>query len=146
MILEDYLSLFPGNTREKPRFMALAETLLRQVTDLQAVVRELNAAFAPEYAQGAQLDALGASLGLSRADISVNEPVPDEMFRDYLLKKLQLWTWDGTNGSVPGLLAEIQPGAVQTDNLDGTVTVTGAGEQPVPVKGLFPVSAGIRCL
>ena len=35
----DYLALFLGATREKPRFMALAETVLRQAADLQSLVR-----------------------------------------------------------------------------------------------------------
>ncbi len=30
MVLSDYLSLFPGATRENERFMVLAETVLRQ--------------------------------------------------------------------------------------------------------------------
>ena len=123
--------------------MALAAAVLRQAEDLQAVVGEINRAFSPEYAQGAQLDALGASLGLSRTDLSAGG-VTDETFRDYVRKKLLLWTWDGRNGSVPELLERITPGAGQEDNMDGTVTVTGAGVQPVPVKELFPVTAGIR--
>ena len=64
----DYIGLFPGSTREKQRFMSLAEAILQQVTDLQAVVGLINGAFSPESAQGNQLDVLGASLGLGRAE------------------------------------------------------------------------------
>ena len=140
----EYLSLFSGNIREKQRFMALASAVLGQVTDLQAVVEEINGAFAPETAQGTQLDALGASLGLSRAETSAGVTASDDAFRDYIRKKLIRWGWDGTNRTVHDLVEKIKPGAVETDNQNGTVTVTGAGSQPAAVKELFPVPAGIR--
>ena len=142
--MNDYLSLFSGSIREKQRFMALASVVLGQVTDLQAVVGEINGAFAPETTQGAQLDALGTSLGLSRAETSTGVMASDAVFRDYIRKKLIRWGWDGTNGTVQDLVEKIKPGAVETDNQNGTVTVTGAGSQPAPVKELFPVPAGIR--
>jgi hypothetical protein len=43
--------------------------MLRQVTELKAMVGESNQAFSPGPAEGAQLEALAASLGLSRVDI-----------------------------------------------------------------------------
>ena len=144
MTLEDYLSLFPGSTREKSRFMAVASAVLQQVIDLQAVVGEVNVAFAPASAQGAQLDALGESLGLSRLDTSAGATATDDVYRDFIRKKLIRWGWDGTNRTVHDLAEKIKPGAVETDNQNGTVTVTGAGSQPAAVKELFPVPAGIR--
>ena len=141
---EDYIALFPGSTREKQRFMAIATVVLQQVMDLQAVVGEINNVFAPESAQGVQLEALAASLGLSRLDTSAGAVVTDEAFRDFIRKKLIQWSWDGTNKAVPAIVAKIQQGASQTDNMNGTVTVTGAGTQPAPVKALFPMTAGVR--
>lgn len=38
MQLSDYLALFPSASREKSRFMALAEAVLSQVMDLQNLV------------------------------------------------------------------------------------------------------------
>ena len=143
-MLMDYLSLFPGSTRERQRFMALATAVLRQVTDLQVVVSQINGAFAPDGAQGAQLDVLAASLGLSRVDTSAGVTVSDATFRDFIRKKLIQWSWDGRNVTVSDVVAKIQPGARQTDNMNGTVTVTGAGSQPAPVKGLFPIPGGVR--
>jgi hypothetical protein len=140
----DYLSLFPGSTRERQRFMALATAVLQQVMDLQGVVSQINGAFAPERAQGAQLDVLAASLGLSRVDTSAGVTVSDATFRDFIRKKLIQWSWDGRNVTVSDVLTKIQPGARQTDNMNGTVTVTGAGSQPAPVKGLFPIPGGVR--
>ena len=144
MTAEDYLSLFPGSTREKARFMSLAGAVLQQVMDLQAVVGELNTAFSPATAQGTQLDALGESLGLSRLDTSAGAAATDEVYRDFIRKKLIRWGWDGTNKTVPGITERLQAGSVETDNRNGTVTVTGAGTQPAAVKDIYPVTGGVR--
>ena len=146
MPINDYLALIPGSTREKQRFMALATAVIQQVTDLQAVIGEINRAFAPAGAQGAQLDVLAASLGLCRADTSAGVTASDTVFRDFIRKKLIQWSWDGRNVTVSDAVAKIQPGARQTDNMNGTVTITGAGSQPATVKELFPVAAGIRAV
>ena len=144
MTINDYLSIFPGFTREKPRFIAVASALLQQVMDLQTVVAELNAAFSPAYALGAQLDALGESLGLSRLDTTAGAAATDEVYRDFIRKKLIRWGWDGTNKSVPGIAEQIKAGSVEKDNLNGTVSVTGAGTQPAAVKEIYPVTGGVR--
>ena len=124
--------------------MSLAGAVLQQVIDLQAVVGELNAAFAPASAQGAQLDALGESLGLSRLDTSAGAAATDEVYREFIRKKLIRWGWDGTNKAVPGITERLQVGSVENDNRNGTVTVTGAGTQPAAVKDLYPVTGGVR--
>ena len=144
MTFEDYLGLFPGSTREKARFMSLAGAVLQQVMDLQATVEELNAAFSPASAQGAQLDALGESLGLNRMDTSAGAAATDEVYRDFIRKKLIRWGWDGTNKTVPGIAEQIKAGSVEKDNLNGTVTITGAGTQPAAVKDIYPVTGGVR--
>ena len=137
MTLQDYLSLFPGSSREKARFMALAQAVLQQVADLQAVVGQMPAAFSVEEAEGVQLDAIAEVLGLRRSDLGEN--VQDGALRQYVLSKLALWRWDGTNGTAQAVLSESLPGRRETDNQDGTVTVSPAGR-----KDLVPVSAGVR--
>ena len=144
MTLEDYLGLFPGSTREKSRFMAVASALLQQVVDLQTVVGEVNAAFAPASAQGAQLDALGESLGLSRLDTTAGAAATDEVYRDFSRKRLIRWGWDGTNKTVPGITEQLQAGSAEKDNQNGTVTITGVGMQPAVVKEIYPVTGGVR--
>ena len=131
MILADYLALFPGASREKTRFMALAEALLSQVMDLMALTAEMPSGFSVENAEGIQLDAIGEVLGLRR-----ESGMTDEAFRQYLLAKLMLWTWDGTNEGVPAVLPE---GVTETDNGDMTVTVSSAGTD----KALLPLPAGV---
>jgi len=138
MILNEYLALFTGATREKPRFMALAEAVLRQVMDLQAVIGQTQAAFSVEGAEGVQLDALAGALGIRRSELGEN--VPDSAFRQYIRGKLALRRWDGTNGTAQAALEEALPGRTETDNQDGTVTVSPDGER---WKGIVAVPAGV---
>ena len=134
MDLNDYLALFPGASREKPRFMALAEAVLQQAVDLMSLIESIQSGFSFALAEGEQLDAIASAIGLSR-----NPGMTDEAFRAYLLQKLKLWTWDGTNVSVPAVLPA---GVTETDNLDGTVTVSPGGTE----KELLPLPAGVRMI
>ncbi len=129
-----YLSLLPGTSREKARFMALAEAVLRHATDLIPLTAQLQSGFSFASAEGIQLDALAASVGLSR-----ETGMTDGEFRQYLLAKLALWTWDGTNKGVPDVLAAALAGIREEDNQDGTVTVTPSGIR----QDLLPVPAGV---
>ena len=67
--LNSYLSLFPSASREHPRFMALAEAILRQAADLITLAADLQPGFSLARAEGVQLDALADAMGLSRRDI-----------------------------------------------------------------------------
>ena len=136
MQLSDYLHLFPGASREKTKFMAMAEAALAQVTDLQHVVAEIRAGYAVGQAEGNQLDAAAEALGLRR-----ETGMSDEPFRQFLLAKLTLWTWNGTNENAPAALSA-QPGVTVTDNRNGTVTISPAGTG----QDLLPVPAGIRII
>ena len=137
MALQDYISLFPGSSREKERFMALAQAVLQQAVDLQTVVGRMQAAYSIDHAVGAQLDEIAGILGVLRSDVGEN--TSDADFRQYVLAKLALWRWDGSNGTVQAVLEETLPGRTETDNQDGTVTVTPEGR-----KDLVPISAGVR--
>ena len=136
MELTDYLALFPGASREKPRFMALAEAVLRQAADLMALTGAIPAGVSFAAAEGAQLDDLAAASGLTR-----ETGMTDEAFRSFCLAKLSLWTWDGTNAGVPAALSAL-PGVTEEDNMDGTVTVRPEGTR----EDLLPVTAGIRMI
>ena len=82
MNTEQYLVLFPRASREKARFMALAEAVLRQAVDLMALIGEIRSGFSFATAEGEQLDAIAAAVGLSRG-----LGMTDEAFRVYLLQK-----------------------------------------------------------
>ena len=136
----EWLSLFPGASRDRPRFMALAEAVLRQAEDLATLTAQLQPGFSFARAEGIQLDRLAEAAGLKREDIG--RDVPDEPFRQYVLAKLALWTWDGTNKTVPEVLGIALPGSTQTDNGDGTVTVTGV----MMAERVLPVPAGVKII
>ena len=136
MNLDDYRSLFPAYTRNKPHFIALAEAVVRQVTDLMALVPQMASGFSFAHAEGVQLDALGGTVGIIR-----QEGWDDETYRSVLLKKLKLFTWNGMNESSFGFLDE---GEVLIDNEDGTVTVHT--ELPLPAGEVLPVPLGIKAV
>ena len=141
--LESYLEMFPTATREKPRFMALAGEVLTQAAELLALVQAgIPAAYDLETASGRQLDALGELLNVPR-------PLPstsDEDYRFLLRARIAVHHWDGTNESLPEVLAAAFPGrnAKLIDNQDGTVTASVSGNLPFSLEELFPVPAGVR--
>ena len=137
MNLNEYLSLFPACSREKPRFSALAEAVLRQAADLMALIPSLESGFSFALAAGQQLDALGASVVISR-----QEGWDDETYRLVLLRKLKRNTWDGTNETSFSFLED---GESLVDNCNGTVTVQ-TGTLPLPAEELLPVPLGIRTI
>ncbi len=134
MVINDYLGLFPGASREKTRFMALAAAVLQQVADMMTLIESIQSGFSFATAEGDQLDAIASAVGLSR-----EYGMTDEAFRAYLLQKLKLWTWDGTNKAVPAVLPE---GVTETDSQNGTVTVSPAGTR----QDLLPIPAGVRMI
>ena len=134
--LANYLALFPAFSREKPRFAALAEAVLRQVTDLIALVLQLASGFSFALAEGVQLDALGESVSVPR-----QEGWDDETYRSILLRKLKLNTWDGTNETS---FSFVEDGETFIDNCDGTVTA--ASSLPLPAGEVLPVPTGVKSI
>ena len=134
MALKDYMNLFPAFSREKPRFAALAETVLRQAADLMALAPQLASGFSFASAVGAQLDDLGASVSIPR-----QSGWDDETYRKVLLRKLKLNTWDGRNETSFSYLEE---GEMYCDNGNGTITVRTPG--PLPADGLLPIPIGVK--
>ena len=132
----DYMTLFPGYTRDKPHFAALAAAVLKQVNDLIALVPELESGFSVAHAVGAQLDALGASLSIPRQSIW-----SDETYRSILQRKLRRNQWNGLNDSSFGYVDE---GETFTDNCNGTVTATTV--EAVPAGEVMPVPMGIKTI
>ena len=136
----DYMSLFPSFSRSLPRFSALAQAILSQVNDLQAVVAALPAAYSVQEAAGKQLDALGASYMFPRP-----EGMDDAGYRACLQTKLMLYTWDGTNETAQEILTRMFPGSTICDNCDGTVTVHPVSDMQREQR-LYPLPAGVRAI
>lgn len=135
--LSFYVSLFPGASREKERFMALASAVLQQTCDLVSLMPQLASGFSFASASGVQLDALGASAGIPR-----QEGWEDETYRRVLLRKFRIWSWDGTNETAGEFLL---PGETLRDNGNNSVTVS-AGLMPLPAEKLLPVPLGVKVI
>ena len=136
----DYLTLFPPFIRNLPRFSALSEAVLSQVDDLIAVIQSMNSAFSVSGAEGAQLDALGTSLGIPRP-----EGMTDADYRKVLASGLMFFNWDGANDTGQALLSQCFPGSTLCDNQDGTVTVHPVSALQSGQK-LYPLPAGVRAV
>ena len=132
----DYMTLFPGYTRDKPHFAAFAAAVLQQVNDLIALVPELESGFSVAHAVGEQLDALGVSLSIPR-----QSGWNDETYRSILLRKLRRNQWNGLNDSA---FEYIDAGETFIDNCNGTVTATTV--EAVPAKEVMPVPMGVRAI
>ena len=130
----NYMTLFPGYIRDKPRFAALAAAVLQQVNELMALVPALESGFSVGQAVGVQLDALGASVSVSRQN-----GWDDETYRRILIRKLRRNQWNGLNESAFDCVVE---GESFCDNGDGTVTAATA--ESVPAGEIMPVPMGIK--
>ena len=132
----DYMTLFPGYTRDKPHFAALAAAVLQQVNDLIALVPEMESGLSVAHAVGAQLDALGVSLSIPR-----QSGWNDETYRSILLRKLRRNQWNGLNDSA---FEYIDAGETFIDNCNGTVTAVTV--EAVPAGEVMPVPMGFKSL
>ena len=132
----DYMTLFPGYTRDKPHFAALAAAVLKQVNDLIALVPELESGFSVAHAVGEQLDALGVSLSIPR-----QSGWNDETYRSILLRKLRRNQWNGLNDSA---FEYIDEGETFIDNCNGTVTAGTA--LPLPANEVLPIPIGVKSI
>ena len=135
----NYLDCFSSGVREMPWFMGVAGAVIRQVEDLQAVVRGLAEDFSLEGAVGVQLSVVGAGMGVPRPG-----GMADEDYRVLIRDKLRLWQWNGTNEEVSEVVNDIDPGGGEQDNGDLTVSISPTEGLPVDAEMLYPVVAGVR--
>ena len=138
MELSFYLALFPAYVRDKARFTALAEAVLRQATDLAALAQRIAPGFSFACAEGMQLDALGTSVSVPR-----KEGWDDETYRGVLLRKLKRCNWDGRNETAGEYLAE---GETLADLGGNAVSVHVPAGFPLPAQELLPVPPGVRAV
>ena len=132
----DYMTLFPGYTRDKPHFAALAAAVLQQTTDLIALVPELESGFSVAHAVGIQLDVLGASLSIPR-----QSGWDDETYRSILQRKLRRNQWNGLNDSA---FEYVDEGETFSDNCNGTVTASTV--EAVAANEVMPVPMGFKAV
>ncbi len=128
MIMEDYLKLVTSEHKQRPKFMAALEALLKPVCGVEKLLSGLRTDFDLDTAVGRQLDAVGVRVGRSRhlrlplegiyfswnvEGVGWNEgfwkgrfdpetgmhSLPDDMYRMLLKAKVAANHWDGT---IPG--------------------------------------------
>jgi len=122
---ERYLDLITSQHRQRPRFAAAVEALVKPLCDLEALLQDMRHAFDVDTAVGVQLDAVGVRVGRSR---NVRAPLddvyfswnvdglgwgqgiwrgrydpetgvvslPDDVYRTLLKAKIAANSWDGT--------------------------------------------------
>ena len=109
----NYLELFSSSCREKPRLMALAQALLRQVTDLAACAAAIEPGYAAENAVGVQLDTGGEMIGIPRP-----EGMSDADFRE-LIRAVRTFA--------EAMLAYIGTGAVVLGDVNWLAALSAGG-------------------
>jgi hypothetical protein len=72
-----YTSLIPSQHSDKPRYMAMVQTVCQCLVDGQNVILSLPSKFDINKAVGAQLDDVGLWVGLPR---TIRTPLPDVFF------------------------------------------------------------------
>ena len=155
MTVNDYVNLFSGDNRGKTRLVALASAVIQQAYDLMVLCTmdglygsgSLYQSYAINYAVGETLDDIAASLGLSRTDTTDGADVTDDKFRDFIKKKLILWTWDGRNETMKSVLDKIRSAASIVEGSSACIVgVFNASPHTLPasVKDLFPIPAGVK--
>ena len=144
--LVGWMNLFPPASRGKARFMALAEAIVQQAVDLANAVSQINTAYSFATAEGECLDQMAGVFGLSRLEGFGSAEVSDSDFRSYLLAKMVLWNWDGSNAGGEEMLTRFLPGCKFNDRQNGMIAASAtAGYQWLRncwVK-VFPIPGGV---
>ncbi|MGX9980723.1 DUF2612 domain-containing protein [Methylobacterium fujisawaense] len=130
---DDYVALITPWQSTKARFVATVRVNVQPYADNQAVTSTLPLAYDLDYAEGVQLDAVGAWIGRSRlvpvplpnTFFTFGDPnlgfgagywkspldpaegmsvLPDDLYRRLLYAKILANSWDGTSEGILGIL------------------------------------------
>lgn len=127
--------------------------MLRQAADLAGLIEATEAGHSLPAATGAQLDALGALLRVSRLirdpQTGTSSALNDSAYRLLIRAQAAKRVWKGDNESLPALVRFVFPDreAAIIDNGDMTETIRCPGPPlPVPAEAVFPVPAGVKMI
>ena len=160
MIIQRYLDQLGSNFKLLPRYMAHVRALLEKVEGAYNASLGIPAAYDINTAVGAQLDAIGTMIGVSRdmpyiaTGLSPVLYMDDDLYRKILKSTILQNSWDGTLASYKSMWASIFEGegtiqAVYTDNMDMSATVTVSGDVSPTMQDLiqagyvFPAPTGV---
>ena len=126
------------------------------VCDAGTLAEGMDLAFYVESATGAQLDMVGACVGIGRelpfaSQYAAGGIMEDAEYRNAILAKILRNQWDGTNGSLPLLWQTVYPSLQMefTDNQNMTISVTVRGtvsnvlSEMIQAGMIVPVPAGV---
>ena len=127
MDLGFYQGLLPAASQTKAKFLALFRAVLDHAAALGTLAdAAMFDAFDLDNAAGAQLDTLGALVGVDRSS-SVNAAgLDDDLFRIMIMAKIGQNVWDGSNEGFIDIWRSMVGQVVSAeyiDNMDGTVTI-----------------------
>ena len=118
----------------RTNFDRYVEMALRQGIDFANLMESYVTAFNLDTATGAQLDILGALVGISRnlsvAVEGLNAVLDDDAYRLLIRGKIVANSWDGTNAGLVSMLQDVfQDYEVSfTDNMDMSISFAVDGE------------------
>ena len=141
--------LVPSWNRQQVRFMAVLESILQPLEDMNTVVEGYDNAFAIDSAVGVQLDYVGALLGISRvlpfAPISGSRTLGDADFRLLIRARVAQDVWDGTNEGAQSLFDSIFPsfGIILKDGQDCSIQLELTATENISDIQLEMLNAGL---
>lgn len=129
MAEQDYLNLITPEHKSQPKYTAWLTAALTLLDDAQTALTDMVTAYDIDTAVGAQLDALGVTLGVSRLlsfqPTTGSALLDDDNYRFVLKAKIMSNQWDGTRAEYESMVGIVLAGcrAVLADNLDMSMDV-----------------------
>ncbi len=156
-MIQDYLDLLSPEHRNQPKLTAWLTAALSPLNDTQTCLAGVAPAYDLDTAVGAQLDALGIVLGVSRVlnfqPTSGSSTLDDTNYRLVLRAKILANQWDGTREQYEKMVDEIMAGChvVLADNEDMTMDVAFIDKTAGGLTGellehgyLLPAPSGVK--
>jgi hypothetical protein len=155
---DKYKSLLAGEHAAQQRLRRTVDALVAASVDAQDLLADLPARFDVDAAVGAQLDVLGAWVGLPRyifVPTLGTVTLADVDYRVLLLARIAANHWDGSMDTLQVILANLFPGTglvvSATDLQDMSMYIFVRGGTPTPTQLallngglLIPKPSGVR--
>jgi hypothetical protein len=154
---DDYLNLITSEHIQRPKFMALVETMLKPLEGISILFSTWDDAFNIENSVGKQLDAIGAVVGMSRQLPYISQYgssiLSDDDYRFLIKAKSIINRWDGSRESMMRMWSETFPRTLlliddhqdmSADLLISGMRTTDYIEEMIENDLLLPRGEGVR--